>query len=211
MRSKWKSCERARWRRSFGLAAGATLLLGLVGPPVAAQEAGEESPEREAESHAVGEAGEHEEHEFHRHHLSVFLGATTADVAEEGEHGGAGIESEGGEVGEETRTETDGTIGLDYEYRFSRAWGLVTAFEWVGGDARNWMVGIGPAFHPVAGLKLFGGPGFEHNDAENEFIFRVGLGYEFDVGRWSLTPAFNLDFVDGEQTYVYGLYVGKGF
>jgi hypothetical protein len=204
MRSKRKPCDTARWRHSLGPAAVAMILLSLVGPPVTAQEYVEEQ-------HGEATAGEHEEHEFHRHHVSVFLGATTADIPVGGEHGNAGTESEGGDGSEETTTETESTIGLDYQYRFSRAWGLAFAFEYVGGDARNWMAGLAPALHPVAGLEIYAGPGFERNDGENEFVFRVGMGYEFELGRWGLTPAFNVDFVDGEQTYVYGFYVGKGF
>jgi hypothetical protein len=184
--------------------AGALIVAGSTAAPVAAQEHGEEQ-------HAEAEAGEHEEHEFHRHHLSVFLGATTADVAEGGEHGEAESESDGGETGSETKRETDGSIGLDYEYRLNRAWGLVVGFEWVGGDTRQWMAGLGAMLHPVAGLKLLAGPGVERHEGEEEFLFRLGAMYDFEVGSWSLTPAFNVDFVDGEQTYVYGLYVGKGF
>lgn len=205
MKPKRNSCTLAPWRRSLlPFSAGVTLFLGLFGLPATAQEP-------EEEQHTEAEAGDHEAHEFHRHHLSVFLGATRADVEVHGGGGETEAESEGGEGSEEIRTETEGTIGLDYEYRFSRAWGLVAAFEWVGGDARNWLMGLAPAVHPVAGLKILAGPGIEHNDGENEFVFRVGLGYEFDVGRWSLTPAFNVDFVDSEETYVYGIYVGKGF
>ena len=152
-----------------------------------------------------------EEHEFHRHHVSVFLGATTADVHAGGEHGHEGTEGHGGEGSEGTNRETEGTVGLEYQHRFTRTWGLAVAFEYVGGGARNWMTGVGPVLYPVAGLELVAGPGLEYNDGESEFVFRVGLGYAFEVGRWSLTPAFNLDFVEGEHTYVYGLYVGKGF
>lgn len=205
IRSKRWSCERAKWGRSLGLAAGATLFLGVVGPPLTAQE-----PEEE-ERHAEATVAEHEEHEFHRHHLSVFLGATTADVELGGEGGEAGTESEGGETSGETKTQTDGSIGLDYEYRLNRAWGLVVGFEWVGGDTRQWMAGLGAMLHPVTGLKLLAGPGVERHEGEEEFLFRLGAMYDFGLGSWSLTPAINVDFLDGEQAYVYGIYFGKGF
>ena len=106
---------------------------------------------------------------------------------------------------------TEASIGADYEYRLSRLWGAVVGFEYVGGDARNWMVGVGAALHPVGNLKLMAGPGLERHDSENEFLFRIGVMYDFEVGSWSLTPALNVDFVDGDQTWVYGIYVGKGF
>ena len=47
--------------------------------------------------------------------------------------------------------------------------------------------------------------------SENEFLFRTGVAYEFEIGRWSITPQFNVDFVDGEEAYVYGLSFGWGF
>jgi hypothetical protein len=37
------------------------------------------------------------------------------------------------------------------------------------------------------------------------------VAYEFEVGRWSLTPEFNIDFVDGEEAQVYGVSLGFGF
>lgn len=193
------------WRRSLlPLAAGATLLLGLVGPQVAAQEHGEEQ-------HAEATAGEHEEHEFHRHHLSVFLGATTADVEVHGGEGEAGAESEEGETGGETTRETEASIGLDYEYRLNRRWGVGFLFDYVAGDARTSVAGIPVILHPVGGLKLLAAPGLEHHEGENEFLVRLGLMYDFEVGGWTIAPAVNVDFVDSEETYVYGVNIGRGF
>jgi hypothetical protein len=37
------------------------------------------------------------------------------------------------------------------------------------------------------------------------------VAYEFEIGRWSITPEFNVDFVEGEEALVYGLSFGYGF
>jgi hypothetical protein len=60
-------------------------------------------------------------------------------------------------------------------------------------------------------LRFVLAPGLEHRDDENEFLFRAGVAYEFEIGRWSIAPEFNVDFVDGEKAYVYGLSFGWGF
>lgn len=108
------------WDKAFAL----SIVVLCSGLPAGAQEPGAEAPEHEAESHVAGEAAEHEEHEFDRQHRSVFLGATTADVEVHGGEGEIGTESEGGETSGETERTTEAPIGLDYEYRLNRMWGV---------------------------------------------------------------------------------------
>jgi hypothetical protein len=179
----------------------ALLSLGSFGARAMAQEHGEEhGPE-------AGVA-EHAEHEFHRHHFSVFLGVTAGEVEKEAE---AGVASEGGAVIVED--ETAFTLGLDYEYRLSRRWGVGALAEWAGKDARFWVVGIPAAvLHPKGGLKLYLVPGFEKsNEHDAEFLVRLGAMYDFEVGRFTIAPAFNVDFVDDEEVLVYGVNIGRGF
>ena len=128
---------------------------------------------------------------------------------------------------------TQGTIGLEYERRPWRRVGLVLAFEYVGGDLREYILAGGVILHPVGGLHITLGGGLErrpaHEDHEEEqavevasneagssteslFVARLGISYEIELGhRWSLTPQFNLDFVDGEVVEVFGASVGFGF
>ena len=41
---------------------------------------------------------------------------------------------------------------------------------------------------------------------------RIGLAYEFEIWKQlSLSPEYNVDFVQGEQTMVYGISIGWGF
>lgn len=55
-------------------------------------------------------------------------------------------------------------------------------------------------------------PGFEYEHSDWEFVFRTGIGYEFEIAEiWALTPQLNIDFVDGEEKFVYGISVGKVF
>jgi hypothetical protein len=47
---------------------------------------------------------------------------------------------------------------------------------------------------------------------EDTLLFRTGVAYEVELAeRWALIPEFNVDFVDGQQSYVLGVSVGLGF
>jgi hypothetical protein len=52
----------------------------------------------------------------------------------------------------------------------------------------------------------------EHREGETEFLFRAGVAYEFELSeRWAVIPEVNVDFVDGEEAFVFGLSFGFGF
>jgi hypothetical protein len=166
-----------------------------------------------AQEHAAGaheSAGEaHEGEEHHKNALGVFLGGTHAE------------------------DETQGTIGLEYERHLAKRVGLILAFEYAGGDFREYILGAGVAVNPVGGLIFTVGAGLERRPVEEEhgeehgvevasteagggkeslFIFRLGVTYEIELGeRWYLAPQFNLDFVDGETVEVFGVSVGFSF
>ena len=155
-------------------------------------------PVAAADEHGAAEEehSEGEHHDFHRNHLSFFLGVTD------------GREAEGG--GEEDAADT---LGLDYERRLTRVFGVGLLLEFVGGDQREGVVGIPVTFHAGRAAKFLLAPGVERNLEidDYEFLVRVGFAYDFEVGRITLAPALNVDLVDGEQIYVYGVNIGWGF
>jgi len=72
--------------------------------------------------------------------------------------------------------------------------------------------GCGGNVHPWRGLRFVAAPGAEFSDEPAEFVLRLGLSYEFEIWKsLSISPEFNVDLVDDEQTLVYGLSVGWGF
>lgn len=123
----------------------------------------------------------------------------------------------GGVTQEES--EIDGSLGLGYEYRFTELIGIAGMAEFTGGEVERKMAfGLGVTVHPFAGLYFLIGPGFEivdrkHEGDEEFFIFRLGVGYDFELTpRWSLAPEFNVDFVSGgDNALVYGLVLGYAF
>lgn len=138
----------------------------------------------------LAEEVEHSEHggaHEHRHHLALFLGATHTDE------------------------EDEFSIGIDYEYRLKPILGVGGLIEYTGGDLETTVVAAALFIHPYDDWRLVLAPGFENEDSDNEFLFRVGVSYEFPVGKWTISPEFNVDFVDGEENLVYGLSFGWGF
>jgi hypothetical protein len=122
------------------------------------------------------------EHEEHEQRVELFLG----DADSEGEHGF--------------------TVGLIYEYRFTELLGLGGFVEYAGGHHDAWSAGVPLFVHPYGGWRFALAPGFEHRDGEDEFLFRTGVAHEFEVSdRWTVSPEFNVDFVDGEEILVFGL------
>ena len=160
------------------------LLLACGALPVVA----EEHPETTAEDSHHEESADHSEHHFHRNHFAVFLGVT-----EEEEHSAF-------------------SVGFDYERRLTRLFGIGALIDFATGDVRSGVWGIPFILHPGKGWKLYVAPGRENgSERDAEFMFRVGVLYDFEVGKVTISPAFNVDLVDGEEIYVYGVNIGRGW
>jgi hypothetical protein len=123
----------------------------------------------------------------HRHHVALFLGATHTDE------------------------EDEFSIGMDYEYRLNPLLGLGGIAEYTGGEHETTIAAAAFFIHPFKALRLVLGPGFESGGDEKEFLLRVGASYHIPVGKLTLAPEFNVDFVDGNKNLVYGISLGWGF
>ncbi len=65
------------------------------------------------------------------------------------------------------------------------------------------------------------GPGIEilqeeightgETESKTEFLYRVGAGYSFHFGRFSIDPSVDLDFIRNSTTLVWGVNFGMGF
>ncbi len=123
------------------------------------------------------------------HHVSIFLGDTH-------------IDGEG----------NNATIGLDYEYRVSELLGLGVVVERAGGEIDATTALAVADIHFASGLIMQVGPGFENHDSEQIFVARVGVLYEFEFGRFTLSPQLHWDYhAEGESALVAGLAFGFGF
>ena len=176
----------------IGIAAAAVILFfGAIG-------VADEPQHASSDPHGNG-------HEFHRHHVALFLGATSG-ILENG-HG-----EDPHAHGESEKRNTDFSIGVDYEYRILKKLGIGALVDYAPGDLRTTVFAAGAFIRPIGSLLVIAAPGFERHEQNRHALFRLGFGYEFDVAdRFSLTPNFNIDFVNGRQVYVYGISLGTGF
>ncbi len=128
-----------------------------------------------------------EELENH-HHVEVFLGNTHTEDDEDAF-----------------------SIGVQYEYRLSPLMGVGILGEYAFEDLDSWVVGVPLTLHPGAGWQLVAMPGVEIENNETSFLFRAGVGYEFELEQFTIKPEFNADFVKGDVNLVFGASLGVGF
>jgi hypothetical protein len=111
-----------------------------------------------------------DDHGAHRHHVGLFVGA------------GVETKRDGG------KKEKGPAIGLEYEWRFKKKWGVGGAVEALGGESIRDLSIVAPvSFHPAHGWRLFAGPGHEFTESKDHFLLRAGVGYMFHLNeRWSI-------------------------
>lgn len=177
----------------------ALALMVVVGAPATldaqethAEPAGE--AHQAAEEHGEEHGQEHGEH-FHANHLALFIGSTEAE-----EHHGE-------------KGDRDFTLGVDYERRLSSLFGIGGMFDWVVEGRREWLLGPIGFLHPYKGLKFFAAPCYQHirEGEEDEFVFRIGAGWDFEIGKYALTPELIYDFASEQNFFVFGVAIGRGF
>ena len=129
------------------------------------------------------------------HHLALFAGG--------------GVETESGHS-----SHAGFALALTYEYRFHENWGIGATVDALGQNtSRNSAVAVPVSFHATEHWRLFAGPGIEFVDHKNEFLIRMGVGYEIPLtGNWTLAPEFAADFVEGsKRLFIGGVALGYEF
>ena len=108
--------------------------------------------------------------------------------------------------------ESGGTVGVDYEYRTSQFLGLGAVVEHAFEQIDATTVLAVADLHLTHHVILQTGPGIEFVDGENEFVYRLGALYEFELGDgYTLSPQLHHDWTTGEDAYVAGVALGVGF
>ena len=134
-------------------------------------------------------------HSFHRHHAALFIGNTQNDGSEHGL-----------------------SVGMEYEYRINQWLGLGGLVEYAAGDFEHLLIAVPLFIHPyedwlfmvAAGTEIHKGE--EENKGKRNWLIRTGVGYQFQFGeKYSITPAFHVDFSEHETLFIYGVYIGLGF
>lgn len=190
------------------------------GLPAMAQEAGEAHHEEQGEttSHTGedaheenGEVGGHHNGREFKNEVAVFLGAT-----------------------DESGHDTEFTWGFDYKRAIAKTVAVGGLFDYAGGDLRNAVIAPMVIWWPGLGkLQFLAAPGVEFHNGRNGggheaksggkgehgedkdatyFLFRLGVAYDIHLPKgFGIVPTVNVDLVNGETVWVYGLAFSYGF
>lgn len=104
------------------------------------------------------------------------------------------------------------SLGVDYEYRVNQLLGLGVVVEHAfdGLDATTVLAVADVHLH--GGLIMQLGPGVEFVEDHEIFVSRVGVLYEFEFGRFTLSPQLHWDYHEHhENAVVAGLAFGFAF
>jgi hypothetical protein len=127
-------------------------------------------------------------HHYHKNVAGVFAGMT---------HAG--------------RRENEPALGLEYQRRLNENFGIGIVTEYTFGEADLWVVVIPVVFH-TGHWKFYAGPGIEDGHHGTEELVRLGGEYSFEFSDgWEIAPQVNVDFVDGDEVWVFGVFFAKGF
>jgi hypothetical protein len=156
--------------------------------------------------------------------LAVSMAASSVSANE-----GEGEESDKQNVlslilgGTSDRDESAFTIGLDFEHRIHPFLGIGAVVEYVTDDIDSLTLIGALDFHPWRGLAIQTGPGVEFIGEEEEeggrttstnrreFVYRVGLLYEFEIGKLLVIPQVHYDYSTGNDAVVYATAFGFKF
>ena len=145
-------------------------------------------------SASADENGHHGEHGHHGPNIfEVFVGGTFED-----HHG---------------KSEEAVSAGVQYRYAFNNTVSVGVLAEYSASPLNHWIVGI-PAVFTLGGSswQLTAMPGLEFTNSKEKFLFRTGLGYEFELpSGTSVKPEVNLDWVNGDVAVVAGVSFGWRF
>ena len=113
--------------------------------------------------------------------------------------------------------DTDATAGIEYEYKFTRQFGIGAIWENSpdADDGEGVSVYLASLYwHPHAGWRLGLGAGEEKvhgSHGHTEDLVRASVAYDWHVGGIMIAPTFSVDLVDSESSEVLGVTFSKAF
>ena len=117
----------------------------------------------------------------------------------------------GGFIGGAHEGRDNGSVlGLVYERLVTESFGIGVIAEHTYGDF-DFSVFAVPFVYRTGPWRLFIAPGVEDSERGTESLWRLGAGYAFEAGKLELVPEFSVDFVNGEEVFVLGVVIAKGF
>lgn len=102
-------------------------------------------------------------------------------------------------------------LGLEYEYRLNRRWGLASSIDFVGADFEIIALSAGGVLYPFNNIPFAAAlaVGGKYKNEEWHGYVRGLLAYDFHLGKVSLSPTIIHDFFpESKDITSFGLQVG---
>jgi hypothetical protein len=119
------------------------------------------------------------------------------------------------------REETSFTLGGDYVRRLGEKWSAGGFAEAVFTEETTWILGAQVRWHVRKRFWLALEPALElaaeeaeegqETEREANAIFRIGTGYDFELGKLSIGPSLSVDISKEKPSWVWGISIGKAF
>lgn len=109
------------------------------------------------------------------------------------------------------KSKTEFTYGFEYEYKFNQTWGAGFVYEKIDDAHYGDGVTVKVAeifYHPFKNVRFGFGSGEEKIGGAHphtEDLFRLSASYEYHIGDYGIEPTFAVDFIDGDEAYVFGV------
>ena len=103
------------------------------------------------------------------------------------------------------------SVGLDYEYRTSEFLGLGSVLEYAfeNIDATTLLAVADLHFTPSFIMQT--GPGVEWIEGTSEFVYRLGVLYEWEISGLTISPQIHYDFTSDDDAIITGVACGFAF
>ena len=134
------------------------------------------------------EAAHGDDSEHHKNVAGIFAGITYAD-----------------------RRHNEPALGVEYARHINDKFSIGAVAEYTFGDADVWVFAV-PFGYSVGHWKMYVAPGIEDGHHGKENLLRLGVERAFEMsGNWEIAPQINVDIVDGEDVWVFGVFFGRKF
>lgn len=106
--------------------------------------------------------------------------------------------------------------GLHLEYGYGFSIGRLEMSAGITGDVvfadhKHYGIGLGLGFPLFKNIHLHAGPGLAFEEDEVVATGNIGLGYGFDLGRFSMGPVTEFSFDKHESHFMFGVLFGYAF
>jgi hypothetical protein len=102
-------------------------------------------------------------------------------------------------------------LGIEYVRHIAGNFSIGAIAEHTFGDADSWVYAI-PFAYSLGHWKTYVAPGIEDGHHGQEDLVRLGVERVFELSDgWEIAPQLNVDFVDGEETWVVGGFFSRRY